>query len=152
MSGLERQADTLSPLVRSPLVRPRFLSHDAPDHSSQCEARPVQVRVPFYDDTITRVKADALLYDEDSFSWFVVQAALRTLCTQRTCERVFNSRNSSRCVLHFRRFHSEGIVSVNVDAAREHLTSCHVLSIGMPAVCSLRQLPQVLSTSRSRLC
>jgi len=42
MSGLERQADTLSPLVR----------------------------VPFYDDTITRVKADALLYDEDSFSWF----------------------------------------------------------------------------------
>ena len=41
MSGLERQADTLSPLVR----------------------------VPFYDDTITRVKADALLYDEDSFSW-----------------------------------------------------------------------------------
>ena len=56
MSGLERQADTLSPLVR----------------------------VPFYDDTITRVKADALLYDEDSFSWF----------------------------------HSEGIVSVNVDAAR----------------------------------
>jgi len=56
MSGLERQADTLSPLVR----------------------------VPFYDDTITRVKADALLYDEDSFSWF----------------------------------HAEGIVSVNVDAAR----------------------------------
>ena len=44
-----------------------------------------QVRVPFYDDTITRVKADALLYDEDSFSWF----------------------------------HSEGIVSVNVDAARQ---------------------------------
>jgi hypothetical protein len=42
MAGLERQADTLSPLVR----------------------------VPFYDDTITRVKADALLYDEDSFSWF----------------------------------------------------------------------------------
>ena len=29
----------------------------------------LQVRVPFYDDTITRVKADALLYDEDSFSW-----------------------------------------------------------------------------------
>lgn len=56
MSGLERQADTLSPLVR----------------------------VPFYDDTITRVKADALLYDEDSFSWF----------------------------------HAEGIISVNVDAAR----------------------------------
>lgn len=42
MSGLERQADTLSPLVK----------------------------VPFYDDTITKVKADALLYDEDSFSWF----------------------------------------------------------------------------------
>ena len=42
MQGLERQTDTLSPLVR----------------------------VPFYDDTITRVKADALLYDEDSFSWF----------------------------------------------------------------------------------
>ena len=41
--------------------------------------------MPFYDDTITRVKADALLYDEDSFSWF----------------------------------HSEGIVSVNVDAARK---------------------------------
>jgi len=56
MAGLERQADTLSPLVR----------------------------VPFYDDTITRVKADALLYDEDSYSWF----------------------------------HAEGIVSVNVDAAR----------------------------------
>ena len=56
MSGLERHADTLSPLVR----------------------------VPFYDDTITRVKADALLYDEDSFSWF----------------------------------HAEGIISVNVDAAR----------------------------------
>jgi len=56
MQGLERQADTLSPLVR----------------------------VPFYDDTIARVKADALLYDEDSFSWF----------------------------------HSEGIMSVNVDAAR----------------------------------
>ena len=42
MQGLERQVDTLSPLVR----------------------------VPFYDDTITRIKADALLYDEDSFSWF----------------------------------------------------------------------------------
>ena len=44
MQGLERQVDTLSPLVR----------------------------VPFYDDTITRIKADALLYDEDSFSWFQV--------------------------------------------------------------------------------
>jgi len=42
MAGLDRQADTLSPLVK----------------------------VPFYDDTITKVKADALLYDEDSFSWF----------------------------------------------------------------------------------
>jgi len=42
MSGVERHVDTLSPLVQ----------------------------VPFYDDTITRVKADALLYDEDSFSWF----------------------------------------------------------------------------------
>ena len=28
------------------------------------------VRVPFTDDTIARIKADALLYDEDSFSWF----------------------------------------------------------------------------------
>ena len=33
------------------------------------------VRVPFYDDTITRIKADALLYDEDSFSWFQVGTA-----------------------------------------------------------------------------
>ena len=37
VQGLERQADTMSPIVR----------------------------VPFYDDTITRVKADALIYDED---------------------------------------------------------------------------------------
>lgn len=65
MSGLERQADTLSPLVR----------------------------VPFYDDTITRVKADALLYDEDSFSWF----------------------------------HAEGLVSVNVDAARAFYKSIAAL-------------------------
>lgn len=66
MLSLERQADTLSPLVR----------------------------VPFYDDTIARVKADALLYDEDSFSWF----------------------------------HSEGIMSVNVDAARAFYKSiAHLL-------------------------
>ena len=48
MQGLERQVDTLSPLVR----------------------------VPFYDDTITRIKADALLYDEDSFSWFQAEDIL----------------------------------------------------------------------------
>ena len=50
MQGLERQVDTLSPLVR----------------------------VPFYDDTITRIKADALLYDEDSFSWFQVGTVARS--------------------------------------------------------------------------
>ena len=48
ITRLERQADTLSPLVR----------------------------VPFYDDTITRIKADALLYDEDSFSWFQAEDIL----------------------------------------------------------------------------
>ena len=42
MQGLEKVVDTLSP----------------------------RVRVPYYDDIVTRLKADALLYDEDSFSWF----------------------------------------------------------------------------------
>ncbi len=56
MQGLEKQADTLSPLVR----------------------------IPYYDDTITRIKADALLYDEASCSWF----------------------------------HSLGVLSSNIDAAR----------------------------------
>ncbi|KAL3912414.1 MAG: hypothetical protein SGPRY_008345 [Prymnesium sp.] len=92
ITALERQADTISPVVR----------------------------VPFYDDTIARVKADALLppgiplyrqllmpillratetmpflsFDEDSFSWF----------------------------------HSEGIMSVNVDAARAFYKSiAHLL-------------------------
>mmetsp|Transcript_22053 Transcript_22053/g.46701 ORF Transcript_22053/g.46701 Transcript_22053/m.46701 type:complete len:809 (-) Transcript_22053:456-2882(-) len=72
MMSVERQADSISPLVR----------------------------VPFYDDTIARVKADALLYDEDSFSWF----------------------------------HSEGIMSVNVDAARAFYKSvAHMLSREMDA-------------------
>ena len=56
MQGLERQVDTLSPLVR----------------------------VPFYDDTITRIKADALLYDEDSFSWFQVLRPLPPHAHPRT--------------------------------------------------------------------
>ena len=56
MQGLERQVDTLSPLVR----------------------------VPFYDDTITRIKADALLYDEDSFSWFQAEETPLTLALALT--------------------------------------------------------------------
>ncbi|KOO25498.1 arm repeat protein [Chrysochromulina tobinii] len=72
MNGLERQADTLSPLVK----------------------------FPFYDDTITKVKADALLYDEDSFSWFHAEGIISSQvdAARAFYKSIANLLNKEQCV------------------------------------------------------
>ena len=103
MQGLERQARA-TPCTRTdapsqhsppsappPLALPPLAPPSPPRSPWQADTLSPLVRVPFYDDTITRIKADALLYDEDSFSWFQVGTARSDSSPSRLTPRIIPS-------------------------------------------------------------